>query len=295
MAKALDIGEELDDESVAFLEEKLGAAINPHLETEEDYYRTVFYFKCCGVQEELKSSHKPAKGIETVEDCFFSKEKMDALFENLYPRALEAKIFMDKLNNATEIPTAEDIDKIMIYEKALFVGVNDFLCDKLHDTDTFGLESGNFQRVGTLNMQQLSAYFEAFSEPKLDDLVKNMGDNYHKLCDDAKGELSPLLPENADRTAYFAFVEEHPKAVRALAAVAEATGYSEQWCVSSPKELEMKCQHPAIVAYADKISFNEIGKSVGTVKEQIQVDLEQGKLRGVRDFASMAIDGSYGR
>lgn len=288
----INVGDELDEKSVAFLEEKLGATINPLLETEKDYYRTVFYFKCCGVQEELKSSHKPAKGIETIEDCFFNKEKMDALFENIYTHALEYERLTNMLESG-QMPSDEELMKYAEYsisgQSAYMATRNESLVSQLNDFNHVG-NAGNAGLLDTFSIQKISGYLDSFPN-----LVKDMGDNYHKMCDDAKAELSPLLPENADRTEYFAFIEEHPKAVRALAAVAEATGYSEQWRVSSPKELEMKCQHPAIVAYADKISFNEIGKSLSDLSTQIETDLQQGKLRSVHDVASIAHDGNGGR
>lgn len=292
MTKMLEIGQELDDETIAFLEEKLGASINPRLETEEEYNRAMFYLKCCGVQKSLKDSYKPSTEIASKEDCFFSKEKVDALFENVYAHALEYKKATDEfegnmLNGI--IPSDEDLMKFteftMARMPAYSATLNESLVSELHDTDASGEDIGNIKHVTSTSMEKFTDYFDAFPE-----LVENMGKNYRTMYEKARNSAALILPQDHnERLKYFPFIEEHPKAVLALAIVAEVAG-KDKFQVSSVEDLQLRCQHPAIVAYADKLAFNDIGNSSKALKEQIQYDVnnmkQQGKEFGIRDVAS---------
>ncbi|MBR1825402.1 MAG: hypothetical protein IJ770_02335 [Alphaproteobacteria bacterium] len=64
---------DLDKESVEFIESKLGAKINPHLETDKDYNRAIFYLKCCGLQNKVADGEQNPFPI----DYYSTKEKAD--------------------------------------------------------------------------------------------------------------------------------------------------------------------------------------------------------------------------
>ena len=156
----------LDKESTEFLEKRMGAKINPQfVEESADYYRMVFYFKCCALQDEVGAPSGNAE-IATINDCFFKKEKADALFEQVYTHALE----FDKLINNQQ--SQEDLLKLMNMMEsgmsAQTATTNDKLTSALH-IDSNGRDVGNIQLMITMNMQQFSGYVNYMQTHKVQD------------------------------------------------------------------------------------------------------------------------------
>ena len=256
---------ELDKDSVAFLEEKLGAKINPQIETDKDYYRNIFYFKCCALQNENITGGTAGENF-TIRDCFSNKEKADILFENIYAHALEFQDLTVKLSSVTDSQQMETLmtDFMQHSESGIAAQtatLNEFLAPKLHIINDDGRDVGNAQILRTSNAQQLSGYLQAFP-----DLEKDMNAKYHDMVVKARAEIAPLLPNDAHKEDYFAVTAEHPKAVLALTVIAQTQAESKGLpiTISSPQDLAEKCQHPTVVALADKISFNDLAESLKT-------------------------------
>jgi len=265
MAEIKKIPCELDKDSIAFLEERLGAKINPQIETEKDYYRNIFYFKCCALQNENITGGTAGENF-TIRDCFSHKEKADILFENVYAHALEFQDLTVKVSSVTDPQQLETLmmDFMQHSESGMAAQtatLNEFLTPKLHIINDDGRDIGNAQILRTFNAQQLSGYFHAFP-----DLEKDMNEKYHDMVVKARAEIAPLLPKDARKEDYFAVTAEHPKAVLALAIIAQKQAESNGTTisVSSPQDLAEKCQHPTVVALADKISFNDLAESLKT-------------------------------
>ncbi|MBQ9271872.1 MAG: hypothetical protein IJ218_06390 [Alphaproteobacteria bacterium] len=127
----------LDDKSVEFLESKLEAKINPDIETQKDYFRTVFYFKCCGIQKETDKPDSQSEKF-SPQDCIFSKEKADLLFEDIYKFSLESDKFIKDLSakmDAGNMPSEEEMNTFMDYQtknqEARLLIMNDSLYSEL--------------------------------------------------------------------------------------------------------------------------------------------------------------------
>ena len=97
----------LDKDSVDFLQSQLNATINPELKDDSDYYRAVFYFKCCGLKKSAKSDSL-SEDDQKLSAYYQTKDKIDALFENIYEQALK---FQDAINTG-DIPYMDDMEKM---------------------------------------------------------------------------------------------------------------------------------------------------------------------------------------
>ena len=261
---------DLDQESVEFLESKLGAKVNPHLENEEDYCRAVFYFKCCGIQEEAGTGESNKENL-TIRDCFFSKEKADVLFEDIYEQTQKYRDLLHKMETDPSV-----MDEFMaIYESgaaAETATYNEHLTPDLHIMKD-GRDIGNAQILQTASLAQLNGYLQ--SSP---DLQETLNKRYNAAVTSAAWDITPHLPDGANLQDYMPVIQEHPKAVLALAITAEANKEAKvPFTISSPEELLTKCQSSAITSLADKISFNDLSGSKKAIIEQAQPVIGLGK------------------
>ena len=244
---------DLDKDSVDFLEAKLGAKINPHLNTEKDYYRAVFYFKCCALQEEVENFTSNDKLY--ICNCFYSKEKADMLFENIYAHALEYRDLLEK--TTTDASLMGDLEKIFTSGYAAETAtLNEHLTPHLHNIKD-DRDIGNAQILKTASLAQLNGYLHAFPN-----LTGDMSEKYSAVVTMAAADIAPHLKPDTNLRDYLPIIKEHPKAVLALAIVAKANKEEKKpFTLSSPEELLSKCQQPDIIALSDKISFNDLNGS----------------------------------
>ncbi len=278
---------DLDKDSVDFLESKLHAKINPHIETEKDMYRNIFYFKCCALQDENLVGDVTESGF-AVRDCFFDKAKADILFENVYAHATEFKDLTEKVTTATDPAQMEKLmADFMQYSEsgmaAQTMTLNEFLTPQLHNINMEGRDVGNAQIMQTASMQQFSGYLNAFP-----DLAKDMNEKYSDMVVKACAEIAPLLPKDADKKDYLEITAKHPKEVLALAVMAQTlaeNGRKSMSSISSPQDLAQKCQLPNIMALADKISFNDLS---GSLKDTYTAAKNNDKLKTSDKVSYMA-------
>ncbi len=261
---------DLDKDSVEFLESKLGSKINPHLETEKDYYQAIFYFKCCALQKEAGTENPSNKNF-SVRDCFFSKEKADLLFENVYEHAMEFKKITENLESDMSL-----MDKFMQYAEsgmsAQTATLNEHLTPHLHNFKG-DRDIGNALIMHTISLQQFSGYLNAFP-----DLAQKMNENYSAVVTQAAADIAPSLPKNANLDEYLPVIKEHPKAVLALAVTAKANKeVNVPTTIDSPEDLLKKSQHPTILALSDKISFNDLQGSMKTTYKEAQAVIGLGR------------------
>lgn len=247
---------DLDKESVEFLESKLGAKINPHLETEKDYNKAIFYFKCCGLQDKAANGENNPFPI----DYYSTKEKADLMFENVYKHALDFQKLMDSMMTGSAMSDDEMLklsEMTMSGMAAQTATTNESLSPALHSLSESKAEAGNAQLTTTINFETMSQYTDG-----VPNLAEEMNERYNAAVTMAAADIAPHLPEGANLQDYLPIVKEHPKAVLALAITAEANKESKiPFTLSSPEELLSKCQHPAVVELSDKISFNDLNGS----------------------------------
>lgn len=261
----------LDKDSVDFLQSQLNATINPELKDDSDYYRAVFYFKCCGLKNSEKSDSL-SEDDKKLSAYYQTKDKIDALFENIYEQALK---FQDAINTG-DIPYMDDMEKMNQFMSAGMaaqtITTNEMLSEKLHSYKENGKDDGNAQLMNTISFEVMR---EVASGP---DFFETLDKNYNAMKAQAVSKVAPYV---ADIEPFMPVIEQNPKSVLALGIAMKANqeaGFSVA-TIKSPEDLKQMCRFAKIAEMADNISFKNMEKDIEKVYNNVKVTIGLSKQK----------------
>ena len=267
----------LDKDSVDFLQSQLNATINPELKDDSDYYRAVFYFKCCGLKNSEKSDSF-SEDDKKLSAYYQTKDKIDALFENIYEQALK---FQDAINTG-DIPYMDDMEKMNQFMSAGMaaqtITTNEMLSEKLHSYKENGKDDGNAQLMNTISFEVMR---EVASGP---DFFETLDKNYNAMKAQAVSKIAPYV---ADIEPFVPVIEQNPKSVLALGIAMKANqeaGFSVA-TIKSPEDLKQMCRFAKIAEMADNISFKNMEKDIEKVYNDVKVTVGLSKQNDSRIVA----------
>ncbi len=264
----------LDKDSVDFLQSQLNATINPELKDDSDYYRAVFYFKCCGLKNSEKSDSL-SEDDKKLSAYYQTKDKIDALFENIYEQALK---FQDAINTG-DIPYMDDMEKMNQFMSAGMaaqtITTNEMLSEKLHSYKENGKDDGNAQLMNTISFEVMR---EVASGP---DFFETLDKNYNAMKAQAVSKIAPYV---ADIEPFMPVIEQNPKSVLALGIAMKANqeaGFSVA-TIKSPEDLKQMCRFAKIAEMTDNISFKNMEKDIEKVYNDVKVTVGLSKQNDSR-------------
>lgn len=264
----------LDKDSVDFLQSQLNATINPELKDDSDYYRAVFYFKCCGLKNSEKSDSL-SEDDKKLSAYYQTKDRIDALFENIYEQALK---FQDAINTG-DIPYMDDMEKMNQFMSAGMaaqtITTNEMLSKKLHSYKENGKDDGNAQLMNTISFEVMR---EVASGP---DFFETLDKNYNAMKAQAVSKIAPYV---ADIEPFVPVIEQNPKSVLALGIAMSANqeaGFSVA-TIKSPEDLQQMCRFAKIAEMADNISFKNMEKDIEKVYNNVKVTIGLSKQNDSR-------------
>lgn len=267
----------LDKDSVDFLQSQLNATINPELKDDSDYYRAVFYFKCCGLKNSEKSDSL-SEDDKKLSAYYQTKDKIDALFENIYEQALK---FQDAINTG-DIPYMDDMEKMNQFMSAGMaaqtITTNEMLSEKLHSYKENGKDDGNAQLMNTISFEVMR---EVASGP---DFFETLDKNYNAMKAQAVSKIAPYV---ADIEPFMPVIEQNPKSVLALGIAMKANqeaGFSVA-TIKSPEDLKQMCRFAKIAEMTDNISFKNMEKDIEKVYNDVKVTVGLSKQNDSRIVA----------
>ncbi|MBR3662277.1 MAG: hypothetical protein IKN67_03235 [Alphaproteobacteria bacterium] len=267
----------LDKDSVDFLQSQLNATINPELKDDSDYYRAVFYFKCCGLKNSEKSDSL-SEDDKKLSAYYQTKDRIDALFENIYEQALK---FQDAINTG-DIPYMDDMEKMNQFMSAGMaaqtITTNEMLSEKLHSYKENGKDDGNAQLMNTISFEVMR---EVASGP---DFFETLDKNYNAMKAQAVSKIAPYV---ADIEPFMPVIEQNPKSVLALGIAMKANqeaGFSVA-TIKSPEDMKQMCRFAKIAEMADNISFKNMEKDIEKVYNNVKVTIGLSKQNDSRIVA----------
>lgn len=269
----------LDKDSVDFLQSQLDATINPELKDDRDYYRALFYFKCCGLKNSEKSDSFSDDDMK-LSSYYQTKDKIDALFEEVYTIADDYNKLLNKIGEAMDtgkMPSDEDMLKLDEMNSVAPIAFKLTLNDRLYDT------LSNPQNHKDMNTNSRLTYTAQLSDIRnLFDASPNMSETIDKKYNAMKAQaVSKIAPYVADIEQFLPVIEQNPKSVLALGIAMRANqeaGYSVT-PLKSPEDLKQMCKFARIAEMADNISFKNMEKDIEKVYNDAKVTIGLSKQK----------------
>lgn len=272
----------LDKDSVDFLQSQLNATINPELKDDSDYYRAVFYFKCCGLKNSEKSDSL-SEDDKKLSAYYQTKDRIDALFEEVYPIADEYNKLLNKMGdavNAGQMPNDEDMLKLdemnSVGPIVLKLTINDRLYDTLSNPQNRKDVTTNGYLTLTAQLSDIRYLFDASPH-----MSETLDKNYNAMKAQAVSKIAPYV---ADIEPFMPVIEQNPKSVLALGIAMKANqeaGFSVA-TIKSPEDLKQMCRFAKIAEMADNISFKNMEKDIEKVYNNVKVTIGLSKQNDSR-------------